>query len=350
MSWRRREREFPLELAFGHDTWERAEQPEYLISPYVREGGFTVLFGNAGTGKSLIALAWALQISQGLSHVAGGYYPHGPGRKTLYLWGEGVSGMGARVRAAYETYWPDYRREDDRHPGRLVNDSFAAIPVGFSIPTNEEAQEVLELVEDNQVGLVVIDTLARYMRGDENNQEDMRTFVNWCGELQALGATVLVVHHTPKGTPKSMRGSTVLRAAADTAILLEQKGERPNHYLVMSSDKDKEGPGFAPVELGFNVVSWAQPDPNPTLPDRVFYSVGLVKDDDPTRGAPIDWALRFAEVLSEPVERKEDAVRAITGKSDTVRAKWAEFENLGWVCKTESGYEWRGPEPVKELW
>lgn len=340
--------ETELPFVFRRD-YADLEFPDMQIDPYLRERGLVVLYGPPYSGKTFLALAWATQIAYRVSWVAGGHYKDGPW-KTVYVTGEGISGFGLRVRAAMDYYIPDYLP-----PVRPeLEDQMAILPRQFAIPHSTEAAQLVETVRNNEVRLVVLDTLSRYMRGDENNQEDMREFVNFCGDLQDAGATVVVVHHSPKGDKRDMRGSSVLHGAADIAIAMERQGDAPNYHYHVTSEKDKEGEGFPPRDLVLTSVEvpWLPDDPTDTrthLNGAAFELKTLG-----TTAVGVDWELRFAEYFEAVgvVRTKTSAIKGGTrmkGDAKMIRRKWDEFASLGWICQTESGHEWTGPDTAKEL-
>jgi AAA domain len=68
--------------------------------------------------------------------------------------------------------------------------------------------------------VVILDTLTRFVEGDQNSSEDMSRFAQEVFRLKRVGATVLLLHHSVKGTgnavaltlDSAMRGSTELAA------------------------------------------------------------------------------------------------------------------------------------------
>jgi len=167
---------------------------EWLIENELPAGGLTVLYGASGSGKSFLALDYALQVAQQ--------------DEVVYIAGEGLSGYPDRLLA-----WRNhYKQAIDRF--HLVDD---AIPM-----LDEEAvREFCSAVIPLSPKLIVIDTLARCMLGgDENSAKDMGLFIHACNTIQRLtGAAVLVVHHTGKNR-NSERGSSALRGGADSMIEL----------------------------------------------------------------------------------------------------------------------------------
>jgi hypothetical protein len=102
--------------------------------------------------------------------------------------------------------------------------------------------------------IVVIDTLARcFIGGDENSTRDMGLFVHGCDRLREAfpGATVLVVHHTGKDAKRGDRGSTALRAAADTRI---QIWEAKDGTRIVQCEKQKDAERFKTMAFTYRKV------------------------------------------------------------------------------------------------
>jgi hypothetical protein len=91
---------------------------------------------------------------------------------------------------------------------------------------------------------IVIDTLARCSEGDENSNSDMGRFVAAADEIRMRlkGATVVVVHHTPKSDPETLRGASALHGAIDSAICLVPvgTGTEQEQTLIMKCKKQKD--------------------------------------------------------------------------------------------------------------
>ena len=95
--------------------------------------------------------------------------------------------------------------------------------------------------------LVVFDTFARcFVGGDENNAKDVGEFVATVQEFQRTigGAAALIVHHTGKGGQNARvndveRGSSALRGAADTMLLLTKTGDALTLICNKQKDSDK---------------------------------------------------------------------------------------------------------------
>lgn len=208
--------------------------PEWLIDGLLPACGFTVLFGPPGSGKSFVALSWALAVAAGRPWIS---HPTRPG-PVLYIVAEGSAGMGSRARAALhvENYPEDL-------PITFYPDAVDLSEVG-------SVQALLSELRTAGIGslrLVIIDTLARcFGGGDENSARDMNRFVQGATLLaKETGAAVLVIHHTGKDEGRGARGSNSLKAAADTEISCG--GEYP--FVRLTCEKQKDAEPFDELEL-----------------------------------------------------------------------------------------------------
>lgn len=90
----------------------------------------------------------------------------------------------------------------------------------FCQTMDDECISLTELNEELPGSVVIIDTLTRFVEGDQNSSEHMSKFAKEVFRLKRAGATVLLLHHSVKGTGNSvaltldsaMRGSTELAA------------------------------------------------------------------------------------------------------------------------------------------
>lgn len=202
--------------------------PEWHIDGLFPQGGFVVVYGPPGCGKSFIAADMCCAIGAGREW-------HGrtaePGH-ALYVAAEGGSGMGKRIAG-----WAAYHDVDPAH----VDISWLL----ESFPVQADSEDMVRLLDrlveiDTVPSLIVIDTLARNYVGDENKQEDMNAFIAGVDHLRhELKATVLIVHHTRLDGDRE-RGNTALRGAADSMFAIHAKKIGDDRHITLVNDKQKD--------------------------------------------------------------------------------------------------------------
>jgi hypothetical protein len=183
-------------------TFERvrdAKPVEFLIEGFLALDSITALAAPVGQRKSLIALniAHALCTGEPLFD-----YFKVAKRPThvVYLCPEmGLSSFSTRLKQIGL----------DSHIGQTL----------FCQTMDEDSIKLTELDGELPGAVVIIDTLTRFVEGDQNSSEDMSRFAKVIFALKRRGATILLLHHSIKGTANApltldsaMRGSTELAA------------------------------------------------------------------------------------------------------------------------------------------
>lgn len=77
--------------------------------------------------------------------------------------------------------------------------------------------------------LMIFDSFTRFHKGSENSADDVRDTFEHFRSLADRGATVIIIHHTPKGDEDTFRGSSGIEAATDHMYVI--KGEKSEGYL-----------------------------------------------------------------------------------------------------------------------
>ena len=224
-----------------------AAQSKDLIRGMLSPADFAVLYGPSGSGKSFLGLHIASAIARGEP-----WHGHKVNRTAvLYVCAEGVRGFQKRIIAAEREYGKfDGWFKRVKIPVSLTRSDASVESLRLCI---EAVARVRQMTKAESV-LIVFDTLARVMAGeDENSAEAMMHFVEQrAGVIQRMtGAAVLVVHHSGKNG--NIRGSSALYAAADCVLRVERSGRA--RTLIAEKVKDgEEGPLFSydlkPVVLG----------------------------------------------------------------------------------------------------
>ena len=210
------------------------DPPQYLVNGIIVEAGLILLYAAPGVGKTFLALDFACCIAAGVDW-NGRAVREG---KIVYIAAEGSSGLGPRIEAWCGGDVPQESR---------LHEQFNTIDSAVDFLEREDSSALIDDLLDlpEKPKLVIIDTLARCLTGDENAARDVGQFIRACDEIrQSVGAAVMIVHHTGK-TGDLERGSSALRGATDAIMKLEPSGEG----LTLRCDKQKEDEPFEPIEL-----------------------------------------------------------------------------------------------------
>lgn len=226
------------------------ELPEWVIRGLIERNSLTVLSGQAGTGKSFLALSW-------LFHVAAGLPWNGMKVKQgacVYVCGEGHHG----IRRRFDALSLDTGiRIDENLP---ISVSRTAARLSEQDGVDEVIADTLKIIERRgPLALIVIDTVARnFGAGDENSTPDMGRFVKGCDMIRQLAkVSVVLVHHTGHGDKSRGRGSSVLPGAVDTDLILSRvEGNR----ICLESNKVKDGEPLKPMILNLHQVELDEVD------------------------------------------------------------------------------------------
>lgn len=182
----------------------------YLVKGLLQRASHAVVFGPPGEGKTFVALDISYHVAAG-KEWQGRKVHAGP---VIYLAYEGIGGMVMRAAALVRQYGDgdvplyiagadyDLREQAGRH---ALRDDMAQLP--------------------EKPVLVVIDTLARALKGgDENSAQDMGALNDAVGALiAATGACVMLIHHSGKNKASGARGSSALKGAIDTEIEVDNR-------------------------------------------------------------------------------------------------------------------------------
>lgn len=227
----------------GREALFELEDPAWAMEDMIQAGGLTILHGNPGSGKSLVAMDWAYtlahdKLGEWLGKKKDRQY------KPLYLFTEGLSGLKRRTLA--------WERERAAVSPDVV---YVRDPVILNPKdgTSQQLSSLEKLYVDHDRDILFIDTLANTFGGNENQQEDANRYLHTIRHFQKWGPVVLV-HHNKKDD-KEYRGSTVFQGAADTMVSLTM-GKHGVADLRITKQKDGDPEkGFMQLKLKQHQIS-----------------------------------------------------------------------------------------------
>lgn len=184
---------------------------EWLAEPLIAEHRAHAIFAPGGTGKSLLALWLAAAVATGTP-----IFGHaGRPRTVLYLDFE-MTGDDLSERLISMGYGPEHD---------LTCLRYALLPSLASLDAAEGGQQVLRLARLVGAELVVIDTFARAVAGDENNADTVRSFYRHTGYLlKQDGIASVRIDHAGKDLEKGQRGSSAKNDDVDIVWQMVRHG------------------------------------------------------------------------------------------------------------------------------
>ncbi len=218
------------------DDFARQPAPlQWLVKGWLPRDSLVMTYGPSGVGKTFVVLDWCLSIATGKADWCGAKVNAAP---VVYLAGEGHYGLRARIAA--------WRGKHTPGPSKLwVSKS------GCDLDTNEgylKARDAI-LALPERPALIVVDTLHRFLAGDENSAQDARAMIGACsGLMREFGATVMLVHHTGANAEAQgrARGSSAWRGALDVEVAVVP-GEPDSGEILVEQRKMKDADHAQPI-------------------------------------------------------------------------------------------------------
>lgn len=219
------------------DNWliqadEFSQQPapiRWLIKGWVQERSLMMIHGPSGGGKTFAVLDMCLTIASNMDFWANLKVKTGT---VVYLCGEGHHGVRSRIAA-----WK-HKKSISRLNMYISRDGLDLnTPAGYQ----RTADNLRKLQEKPKV--IVVDTLHRFLQGDENSAQDTKTMLDACAALiNEFDCAVILVHHTGVSNEAQhrARGSSAWRGALDIEISVIPSTDGKPMQLVQRKSKDAE--------------------------------------------------------------------------------------------------------------
>ena len=229
-----------------------SEQPapiNWLVKHWLQSQALIMVHGPSGGGKTFMVLDMVLAIASrgAVPEWFGNKVRHGA---VVYLAGEGHHGLRGRVAA-----WK-------QHKGVTALDMWLSRH-GLDLNTPQGYQKTVDAIRalPSVPEIVVVDTLHRFLNGDENSALDAKTMLDACAALiNEFECSVVLVHHTGVNVEAQhrARGSSAWRGALDIEISVVP-GDTIE--IVQRKSKDAEEAGSIWVELqSVPIKGWLDED------------------------------------------------------------------------------------------
>lgn len=295
---------------------------DHLIENWIDKKAFSVIYGDSNVGKTFVALSLAYSISTGTPWADNKSQQAG----VIYVAAEASNGVRPRVVAL--------RKHHNRNdiPAGIIASPVDLLHGQADLKAIIASVQTWEQSTGNKCQLLIIDTLSRVLSGgDENSSTDMGALVKNIDALRdELNCHLMLVHHSGKNAAKGARGHSLLRAATDTEISVE------NGIIRATKQRDMEFAPQVPFELK-SVELHEMPDGEVKTSAVAIVGKAMAEND-------------FEELEMTPAEKEafDALVLAMGSYSHTLNGvKCVPFE--GWVdCfKREMGLD--GADVVNTL-
>lgn len=214
---------------------------EWLIDNIWVDKSRGLIAGNPGVGKTWIALDMLISVASG--QLCLGKYPTKQGNVLLVEEEASEFNLSRRLHAMARA-----RGLKDTDLSNLfhLTRQFAKMPA--------DSLELFHLIMDNDIRLVVFDSLRRFHNADENSSSEMQPVLDAFARLNAATeASIVLIHHLSKSNEVSnkplferLRGSSDFWAWRDCLIGVE--GEEESHKANCSF-QFRDAPDQAPVQV-----------------------------------------------------------------------------------------------------
>ena len=225
----------------------------WLVKRWVQDQALIMVHGPSGGGKTFVVLDWCLRMASGMSDWCGNKVKQG---NVVYLAGEGHHGLRGRIAA-----WKHHHQAGHLSMWLSKDGCDLNTPTGYL----KVVEQVRMLPENPKV--IVVDTLHRFLAGDENSAQDAKTMLDACNSLMnEFGCSVILVHHTgvAEEAQHRARGSSAWRGALDIEISIVPGTDKVPMQIVQRKSKDAEMAPTVHVELQqVTIPGWKDEDDQP---------------------------------------------------------------------------------------
>lgn len=252
---------------WAHDV-ELDLSDNFIIEGWIYRDSTTVAYGQRSSYKSFWALFSTLTAAYGL--------PKWFGRDVIqtgvvYVAAEGGEGVKKRIRA-----FQIHHGIDPKTPV-----PFLLIPRQVNLGDPSEVSWLINSIKKAQqtfdIGLLVLDTLARSMRGlNENSAMDVAIFLDGVEQVRrATGVGGLIIAHAGKDVEAGARGSSLIEADTDAVIRLLRAKDQEDRTVTATVTKLKDEKDGDTLTFAFESITLGKsPTGRPKTSGVIVEAVG----------------------------------------------------------------------------
>lgn len=224
---------------------------EWLIENIWVDKSRGLIAGNPGVGKTWLALDMLISVASGLPCL--GKYPVKQGSVLLMEEEASELNLARRLHSMARARGINASNFNNVH---LATRQFAKVP--------RDTAEIGLYILENDIKLVVFDSLRRFHGAEENSSSEMQEVLDSFGRLNSLtGASIVLIHHLSKSSDTNskplferLRGSSDLWAWRDCILGVEGE-EDANEAICSFQFRDAEAQAPIRIKREVNELSGA---------------------------------------------------------------------------------------------
>ena len=239
-------------LIYGYQDFVEAEfKIEWILSGLLAQGGFGLITGYPGTGKTQFSIALAAHMALGekkfltWDNVAGS-------KKVMFLSLEMSAAPLNHFMATIGQAYPDKN---------TLNRNFLVAPFGTPINLDSPEGQVFfdQIMNDYMPDIVVIDSLQKISSKELTDEQAVKNLIHYLSTVRAkYSCAMLMIHHNRKkandGQKKGVElsdvyGSTYITTDVDFVVSLRTI---EGNLLQVDTLKNRLGPTFEPFNITRN--------------------------------------------------------------------------------------------------
>ena len=278
-----------IELVPFADLLKPNLENPFIVKGLLPTAAIALVIGESGCGKTFLITDAALHIADGREWF-GRRVRRG---KVVYVAAEAGRSIGNRIAAFAEAKWDGCSE---------VAFSVVTSPVDLCHLGRDGGDVERLIAAIGEADVVVIDTVSRALAGgNENAPDDMGRFVNALDRLrEALGETIIAVHHIGKDASRGGRGHSLLHCAVDTEILVEKR----DGVSVATVTKQRDGPGGVEIAFKLHQVELGKDEDGDPVTSCVVQATDFIPSKKPTEKELSGRKKIVAEMLGKLIREK----------------------------------------------
>ncbi len=289
-------------LKSGRDLRALDIKIEWLIDGIIPRGAVILLYGRGGIGKTTLMMILADAIDRGVS----------------------VFGMDTVKTQVIVVDFENSLAVLSERAKRTAVEGVLFWDSGGNPPSLDKAdwtayQELLKLYPG---AVFVFDTLRSAHSGDENNSEVMTLIMRRMRQLRDAGATVVLLHHTPKGNDRQFKGSGAIFDLCDQTLALYQTAKA-------GSEQEADDEDDAPDK----VYRFGTGKKTRYRPHRVFLSFDTEQEVFTLAKNPDDEAMEYLHSIISRI-----SISSCAKQCETIKA-----------ANDDGGFDFGGDKKIRAL-